>query len=33
MPVIEGWGIPSHVQSVVQKYGKIIERLGRLVEL
>jgi hypothetical protein len=30
---IEGWGNPSHVRSVIKKIGKIIERLGRVVEL
>jgi hypothetical protein len=33
MLTIEGWGGPSCVQNVVEKIGKIIEKLGTLVEL
>jgi len=32
-PTIEGCGSPSYVRSAMQKVGKIIEKLGRLVEL
>ncbi len=33
MLTIEGWGSPSPIQNVVEKIGKIIKKLGRLVEL
>jgi hypothetical protein len=33
MLAVEGWGSPSPIQNVVEKFGKIIEKLGRLVEL
>jgi hypothetical protein len=33
MLAIEGWGSPSQVQCCEKKLGKVIQRLGRLVEL